>query len=190
MGKFETRVGPLVRALVGVMRLLTFALPDIKDPFKPWKGLEQEGRAAAAFASGLVAGALLAGVLMALNGWLGDHPGELAAAMMSFGPLMVFVAIGAGSAIEVGLIGHYGDEDMREWRASLGAYLLIIGDALGDVLGALRFRPAVDLEIRCARGVRGRGWMGGHIGFRRLARPHVLEPMASRPAVAHSNTSR
>ena len=47
--------------------------------------------------------------------------------MMSFGPALVMVAIGAGSAIEVGLIGGYGQEDMREWRASLGAYLMIIG---------------------------------------------------------------
>ena len=65
--------------------------------------------------------------MMALNSWLGENPTELAAAMMSFGPLLAFVAIGAGSAIEVGLIGRYDEEDMREWRASLGAYLLIIG---------------------------------------------------------------
>ena len=42
--------------------------------------------------------------------------------MMSFGPALVMIAIGRGSAIEVGLIGGYGEEDVREWRASLGAY--------------------------------------------------------------------
>ena len=47
--------------------------------------------------------------------------------MMCIGPLLVMIAIGAGSAIEVGLIGDYGEEDMREWRASLWAYLLLIG---------------------------------------------------------------
>jgi hypothetical protein len=114
-------------ALVGSMRLLASALIEFRKPFHKWKMLEQAGRATAAFASGLVAGATLAGVLMALNGWLRGNPGVLAATMMSFGPLLVFAAISAGSAIEVGLIGHYGDEDMREWRASVGAYLLIIG---------------------------------------------------------------
>ncbi len=56
--------------------------------------------------------------------------------MMAFGPLLVMIAMGAGSAIEVGLIGGYGEEDMREWRASLGAYLLIIG-TLWAVLSVL-----------------------------------------------------
>ena len=56
--------------------------------------------------------------------------------MMVFGPALVMVAIAAGSAMEVGLIGGYREEDMREWRASLGAYLMIRA-TLWALLGAL-----------------------------------------------------
>ena len=79
--------------------------------------------------------------------------------MMSFGPALVMIAIGAGSAIEVGLIGGYGEEDMREWRASLGAYLLIIG-MLWAVFCAVDIRPAPDVvgRDRAALAAGAGGW--------------------------------
>ena len=113
--------------LVGFIRLVAFAFIDIRDRSRRWREYERAGRAASAFVSGLIGGTTLAFVLSTLHGWLDGKPGVLAAAMMTFGPLLVLIAMGAGSAIEVGLIGDYGEEDMREWRASLGAYLLMIG---------------------------------------------------------------
>ena len=121
--------------LVGLMRLSSSLLVNLKrsSGMSAWIALL---RAHSAFSSGLISGAGLAAVLS----WLASlavpdpetglrtlHPDVLASVMMSFGPALVMVAIGAGSAIEVGLIGGYGQEDMREWRASLGAYLMIIG---------------------------------------------------------------
>jgi len=113
-------------ALVGLMR----ALSSLRINWKDWSRTVTPIallRAHSAFSSGLISGAGLAAVLWWLRGQGAAHPGGLGAVMMSFGPALVMVAIGAGSAIEVGLIGGYGEEDLREWRASLGAYLLIIG---------------------------------------------------------------
>jgi len=113
--------------LVGLMRLASSAMTNWKDKSRQWTLIERVGRAWSAFSSGLISGAGLAAVFL----WLREPgtvpPGALGAVMMSFGPALVMVAIGAGSAIEVGLIGGYSDEDTREWRASLSAYLLKIG---------------------------------------------------------------
>jgi hypothetical protein len=91
-------------------------------------------RALSAFSSGLISGAGLAAVFSLLrvpapeSGPPDVEATMLAAViMMSFGPALVMVAISAGSAIEVGLIGGYGQEDMREWRASIAASLMRIG---------------------------------------------------------------
>jgi hypothetical protein len=129
-------------ATVGLMRLLAFVVIELRGSWhEDRRPIEHVGRAASALISGLVAGTVLAAVLMWLIGRLSapadsgtaatavlaGTSGALEAAMMSIGPLLVMIAMGAGSAIEVGLIGGYGEEDMREWRASLGAYLLLIG---------------------------------------------------------------
>jgi Patatin-like phospholipase len=112
--------------LVGFMRG-TFVWINLKDKPRPWTFIERVARAWSAFTSGLISGAGLAAVLSWLRGPAAVQPDVFGPVMMSFGPALVMVAMGAGSAIEVGLIGGYGEEDMREWRASLGAYLLIIG---------------------------------------------------------------
>ena len=120
--------------LVGLIRLGMYLIietkdrrNETKDRSNPLSRREMWARGASAFAAGLVSCTALAAVLSWLNGQFVTQSGELAALMMSFGPMVVIVAVGAGSAIEVGLIGKYGEEDMREWRASLGAYLLMIG---------------------------------------------------------------
>ena len=121
--------------LVGLMRLSSSLVVNLTrgSGMSAWIALL---RAHSAFSSGLMSGAGLAAVLSWLANLAVPDPGTglrtlqpvvLASVMMSFGPALVMVAIGAGSAIEVGLIGGYGQEDMREWRASLGAYLMIIG---------------------------------------------------------------
>ncbi len=120
-------------AMVGLMRLAAFVGIELRESWHGnWRLIDQVGRAASALISGLVTGSVLAAVLMWLIGRLSNSSevgtsGGLEAAMMTIGPLLVMIAMGAGSAIEVGLIGGYGEEDMREWRSSLGAYLLLTG---------------------------------------------------------------
>ena len=91
--------------------------------------------------------------------------------MMSFGPALVMVAIGAGSAIEVGLIGGYSEEDMREWRASLGAVFLMIG-TLWTLLCVLSiYGPLLLVVGRELGGLGGGGRVGGHFVLGRTGGP-------------------
>jgi hypothetical protein len=112
--------------LVGSIRLLLCAAVNWKSRSQ-WQAFEREGRGLSALWSGVISGTGLATALMWLSGLDAEHPGGRAALLMTFGPALVLTAMGAGAAIEVGLIGGYRDEDMREWRASLGAYLLRFG---------------------------------------------------------------
>ena len=114
--------------LVGLIRAAFCSWINLKARYRIyWRAFEREARALSALWSGLISGAGLAAVLSWLSGLGAAHPGGPGAVMMSFGPALVMIAMGAGSAIEVGLIGGYRQEGMREWRASLGAYLLMIG---------------------------------------------------------------
>jgi hypothetical protein len=110
--------------LVGFMRCSSSLIVSLTDRSRQWKLTERLGRAYSALWSGLISGAGLAAVLSWLRGLGAALPGGPGAVIMSFGPALVMVAIGAGSALEVGLIGGYTEENLREWRASLGANLL------------------------------------------------------------------
>ncbi len=127
--------------LIGLIRVSAFLVINTWDQSRDWREFEKLGRATAAFVSGSLPCMALAAALYALHNHFLASSGELAAVMMTFGPLLVLVSMGAGSAIEVGLIGDYGDEDMREWRASLGAYLLMIGLAWTVFAGLSLYGP-------------------------------------------------
>lgn len=154
--------GPALRfgVLGGILRLVAFRFIDLRYRYQPWRGWEGPGRAASTFASGLISGAVLAIALLWIHEQLAHHTGSLTAAMMTLGPLIVMVAFGAGSAIEVGLIGDYGEEDMREWRASLGAYMLMIGIFWAAFAGLSVYGPpTVWWAGPAVASVAGSGWL-------------------------------
>jgi hypothetical protein len=150
--------------VVAACRLLAFQLIEMRDKSREWTGFERADRAAAAFASGLIPAATLAGVMMAINRWLGtpglENPGQLQVVMMCFGPLLVMLAIVAGSAIDVALVASYREEDTREWSASLDAYLLIIGVLWASFSTLSLFGPLLIRQVRnVAISAAGVGWV-------------------------------
>ena len=97
--------------LVGLMRgLSSLSINLNRSPMSARMALP---RACSAFWSGLISGAGLAAVLWWLRELGAVHPGGPGAVMMSFGPALVMLGMGAGSAIEVGFIGGYRKEDTR-----------------------------------------------------------------------------
>ena len=96
----------------------------------------------APFWSGLISGAGLYLVMAFLRQWLSE-PAYVAPFFATFGVPLVMLAIGVGSALEVGLVGGYDEEDMREWRASLGARFLMIAVAWTLIFGLSLYGPLV-----------------------------------------------
>ena len=113
--------------LVGLMRLVSSAVTNWKDKSRQWTLTEWRGSRLVGIHIGAGVGGGAGGGVVVAGGLPPELPGGPGMVMMTFGPALVMVAIGAGSAIEVGLIGGYGQEDMREWRASMVAYLMTIG---------------------------------------------------------------
>jgi len=132
----------LFGALVGLVR----ALSSLRVNLAAGTSMSMPSalaRANSAFSAGLISGAAAAAVLSWLHEFADSWPGGPGPVMMLFGPALVLLAVGVGSAIEVGLIGVDRDEGMRQWRASLGAYLLRIGTLWTLIFGMSIYGPLI-----------------------------------------------
>jgi hypothetical protein len=119
--------------LAGTFRSLCFFVTWL--PWLPWRSAQGArpnriglGEFIRSGVFGLLAGTMSATVLYIVMLWLRTSlvgsPEQLAPTMMTFGPPLVVLAFLLISSLESGLLGADQEEGMREWRASLGAYLL------------------------------------------------------------------
>ena len=80
--------------------------------------------------------------------------------MATFGPPIAVLAILFGMAIESGMLGATEGEEIREWRASLGAYLTMSAVAWLLIFGASLYSPilmaAAGLKVSASLGT---GWL-------------------------------
>jgi hypothetical protein len=95
---------------------------------------------------------------------LSGAEGLLAPTMATFGPPAAILAIALSTAIESGLLGALEEEEIREWRASLGAYLLRVAAAWAIIFGISLYGPLLIAAVGPLRSAAlGTGWLATSI---------------------------
>jgi Patatin-like phospholipase len=104
---------------------------------------ESTQRALISFVSSFASASSLYAVMSWARTLLNAAPVWRVPAFVSFGPPVAVLAILLSVAIESGLLGAMEEEEVREWRASLGAYLMIIAVAWAMLFGISLCGPFV-----------------------------------------------
>ena len=91
-------------------------------------------------------------------------PHVQAPTMTAFGPPVAIVAILLSTAIESGLLGAAEEEEIREWRASLGAFLMFGAVAWAGIFGISFYGPLLIATAGpLVSTVLGTGWLATSI---------------------------
>jgi hypothetical protein len=124
---------------------LVFPRPKVAQPIGAGHGQIGPAEFVQRLVISSLAAAASAGSLYAVMSWIRtlvrDQPDMLAPTLATFGPPVAILAILFSMAIESGMLGMIEEEEIREWRASLGAYLMMSAISWASIFLASLYGP-------------------------------------------------